>query len=138
MDNMTVSMLPELVLQEGDPSAQYIVDKLGSVVQEDDDGSLELIHKSFDDFLRDHGRCGDGWFIDVKEHEKELARRCVLSLTMFLEKWMPCYDHLEKDEAQHGLWVPFHFREEVQTPHHVVLSEGECYAVDVFDLISTC
>ncbi len=68
----------------------------------DDDGSLELIHKSFDDFLRDHGRCGDGWFIDVKEHEKELARRCVLSLTMFLEKWMPCYDHLEKDEAQHG------------------------------------
>ncbi len=130
-DKMTVSMLPELVLQAGEPSAQYIIDKLGSVVQEYEDGSLELIHKSFDDFLRDHGRCGNGWFIDVKEHEKELARRCVLSLTMFLEKWMPCYDHLEKDQAQHGLWVPFCSREKVQTPHHVVLSEGESYAVVV-------
>ncbi|PBK84337.1 hypothetical protein ARMGADRAFT_610783 [Armillaria gallica] len=130
-DNMSVSMLPELVLQAGDPSAQCIIDKLGSVVQERD-GSLELIHKSFDDFLRDHGRCGDGWFIDVEEHEKELARRCVLSLTMFLEKWMPRYDHLERDQAQNGLWVPFCFREEVQTPHHVVLSEGEGYAVEVF------
>ncbi len=131
-DNMTVSMLPELVLQEGDPPAQYIIDKLGSVVQERD-GSLELIHKSFDDFLRDHSRCGDGWFIDVKEHEKELARRCVLSLTMFLEKWMPHYDRLEKDQAQRDLWVPFSCREEVQTPHYVVLSEGESYAVDVLD-----
>ncbi|KAK0235056.1 hypothetical protein EDD85DRAFT_938360 [Armillaria nabsnona] len=72
---MTVPMLPELVLQPGDPQAQLIVAKLGSVVEERSDGSLELIHKSFDDFLRDYGRCGDGWFIDVKEHEKELARR---------------------------------------------------------------
>ncbi|KAK0430588.1 hypothetical protein EV421DRAFT_1721367 [Armillaria borealis] len=47
--NMTVPMLSELVLQEGDPSAQLIVAKLGSVVQERS-GSLELIHKSFDDF----------------------------------------------------------------------------------------
>ncbi len=50
--NMTVSMLPELILQAGDPSAQLVVDKLGSVVREDEDGNLELIHKSFDDFLR--------------------------------------------------------------------------------------
>ncbi len=130
---MTVPMLPELVLQEGDPSAQFIVDKLGSVVQENSNGGLQLIHKSFDDFLQDHSRCGDGWFIDVKEHEKELAQRCVLSLMMFLEKWMPHYDHLEKDQAQRCLWVPFHFREEVQTPHYVVLSEGEGYAVEVFE-----
>ncbi len=87
-DKMTVSMLPELVLRKGDPSAQFIVDKLGSVVQERS-GSLELIHKSFDDFLRDRGRCGDEWFIDVKEHEKELARRCVLSLTTFFKNWTP-------------------------------------------------
>ncbi|KAK0421920.1 hypothetical protein EV421DRAFT_589816 [Armillaria borealis] len=87
---MSVPMLTELVLQEGDPSAQFIVDKLGSVVQ-DFGGCLVLIHKSFDDFLRDHGRCGDLWFIDVKEHEKELARRCVLSLTMFFKDWTsPC------------------------------------------------
>ncbi len=87
-DGMTVSMLPELVLQEGDPSAQLIVDKLGSVVPERN-GSLELIHKSFDDFLRDRGRCGDRWFINVKEHERELARRCVLSLTTFFKAWTP-------------------------------------------------
>ncbi len=124
-DNMTVSMLPELVLQEGDPSAQYIIDKLGSVVQERN-GSLELIHKSFDDFLRDHGRCGDGWFIDVEEHEKELARRCVLSLMMFLENWM------QMNQARHGHWVSFYFREEAWALHHVVLSEGESYAGEVF------
>ncbi len=87
-DNMSVPMLPELILQEGDPSAQFIVDKLGSVVQYKY-GSLELIHKSFDDFLQDHSRCGDEWFIDVKEHEKELTRRCVLSLTMFFKHWTP-------------------------------------------------
>ncbi len=75
-DNMTVPMLPELVLPEGegDSLVQPIIDKLGSMVQEDEDGNLELIHKSFDDFLRDQGRCGDRWFINVKEHEQELAR----------------------------------------------------------------
>ncbi|KAK0235107.1 hypothetical protein EDD85DRAFT_954627 [Armillaria nabsnona] len=132
--NMTVPMLPELVLQEGDPSAQFIVDKLGSVVQERS-GSLELIHKSFDDFLRDHGRCGDGWFIDVKEHEKELARRCMLSLTIFLEKWMPRSAHLEEDQAQLRLlsWVPFCSRKMAQVPHHVVLSEAGDYAVNVLE-----
>ncbi|KAK0440358.1 hypothetical protein EV421DRAFT_1962432 [Armillaria borealis] len=100
---MTMPMLPELVLQEGDPSAQLIIDKLGSVVQEGEvdgpfivkttqikkSGRPKLIHKSFGDFLQDHGRCGDEWFIDVKEHEKELARRCVLSLTTFFKTWTP-------------------------------------------------
>ncbi|SJL09132.1 uncharacterized protein ARMOST_12508 [Armillaria ostoyae] len=86
---MTVPMLPELVLQPGDPRAQLIVAKLGSVVEERSDGSLELIHKSFDDFLRDQGRCKDEWFIDVKQREQELARRCVLSLTMFFKNWTP-------------------------------------------------
>ncbi|PBK89487.1 hypothetical protein ARMGADRAFT_1083474 [Armillaria gallica] len=33
-NNMTVSMLPELVLQAGDPSAQYIIDKLGCDTRE--------------------------------------------------------------------------------------------------------
>ncbi len=80
--NLTVPMLSKLVLHEGDPSAQWIVAKLGSVVQERS-GNLELIHKSFDDFLQDHDRCGDGWFIDIKQHEKELACQCMLSLKQF-------------------------------------------------------
>ncbi len=49
----------------------------------------KLIHKSFSDFLQDHGRCGDEWFIDVQEHEQELARRCLLSLTTFFKNWTP-------------------------------------------------
>ncbi|SJL09130.1 uncharacterized protein ARMOST_12506 [Armillaria ostoyae] len=100
---MTVPMLPELVLQEGDPSAQLIVDRLRSMVQQVEvvdpfipkitgikkSHRPKLIHKSFDDFLQDHDRCGDEWFIDVKEFEKELARRCVLSLTTFFKNWTP-------------------------------------------------
>ncbi len=92
---MTVPMLAELVLLQGDPRAQLIVARLGSVVQESSDGSLELIHKSFDDFLRDRGRCGDRWFVDVKEHERELARRCVSSLTLFFKNWTPTRVQLE-------------------------------------------
>ncbi|KAK0440357.1 hypothetical protein EV421DRAFT_796917 [Armillaria borealis] len=101
---MTVPMLPELVLQEGDPPAQLIVDKLGSVVQERS-GSLELIHKSFDDFLRDHGRSGDKWFVDVKEHEKELARRCVLSLTTFFKNWTPPSAHPGSSDVHRGATI---------------------------------
>ncbi|KAK0440364.1 hypothetical protein EV421DRAFT_1962443 [Armillaria borealis] len=100
---MTVPILPGLVLQEGDPSAQLIVAKLGGVVQEGyvdglfivettqiaKSGFPKLIHKSFGDFLQDHGRCGDEWFIDVREHEQELVRRCLLSLTTFFKNWTP-------------------------------------------------
>ncbi|PBK89084.1 hypothetical protein ARMGADRAFT_351318 [Armillaria gallica] len=93
--NMTVPMLPELVLQKGDPSAKLIVARLGSVVQERSNGSLELIHKSFDDFLRDQGRCSDRWFIDVKEHEQTLARRCVSSLMSFFKNRTPIRVQLE-------------------------------------------
>ncbi|KAK0495716.1 hypothetical protein EDD18DRAFT_1354219 [Armillaria luteobubalina] len=88
--NMLVPMLPALVLKEGDPPAQFLVERLGSVIKYSEKSrSLELIHKSFDDFLQDHDRCGKEWFIDVKEHEKEHARWCVLSLTMFFKNWIP-------------------------------------------------
>ncbi len=127
---MTVPMLPELVLQERDPSAQFIISKLGSVVQADKDGSLELIHKSFDDFLRDHSRCGDGWFIDVKEHEKELARRCVSLLTMLLEKWMPRTEE-DQDRLHHLYFVSLKCTG--ADDDDVVLSEGTEYAVKVLD-----
>ncbi|PBK89116.1 hypothetical protein ARMGADRAFT_352384 [Armillaria gallica] len=125
--NMTVPMLPELVLQKGDPSAQFIIDRLGSVVR-DEAGSLELIHKSFDDFLQDHRRCGDEWFIEVKEHEKELALRCMSSLTTLMETW------IGEDQARlrHLSWVPFCSGEMAQTPHDVALSEAKDYAVNVF------
>ncbi len=117
--NMTLPMLPELVLQEGegDSLVQLIIAKLGSVVQERS-GSLELIHKSFDDFLWDHGRCGDRWFIDVKKHEQNLAKRCVSSLVLFfedrtstrvqLEPVLSNIDVKKTIQDHHRRVVPFH------------------------------
>ncbi|PBK59540.1 hypothetical protein ARMSODRAFT_775903 [Armillaria solidipes] len=124
--NMTVPMLPKLVLQEGDPSAKLIVARLGSVVQERSDGSLELIHKSFDDFLQDRGRCGDKWFVDVKEHEQKLVRRCVSSLTSFFKNWMPTRVQLEPvlSDINVKKTIQDHYRRVV--PSHI----GD-YAVDV-------
>ncbi len=131
--NMTTPMLPELVLREGDPQAQLIVDKLGSVVQERD-GSLELIHKSFDDFLRDHGRCGDEWFIDVKEHEKELTRRCMLSLTMFFNTWTPLSAHLEKDQALRAASSSdYYSRAKGPELYHQVPSHVRHYAANILE-----
>ncbi len=150
---MTVPMLPELVLQQGDPRAQLIVARLGSVVQERSDGSLELIHKSFDDFLQDHSRCGVEWFIDVKKHEKELAQRCVLSLTIFLDSWtpigayleeaqlpphgtVPCNDNHDDDtDVDHDTDIYDNYdsyrREKVLTLYHAVPSHIKDYAVKV-------
>ncbi|KAK0437751.1 uncharacterized protein EV420DRAFT_1342533 [Desarmillaria tabescens] len=140
--NMTVPMLPELVLREGDPPAQLIVDKLGSVVQEHinlshhSQRTLELIHKSFDDFLQDHGRCGDRWFIDVKEHEKKLARRCMLSLAEFSENWTlaPGAHAIEEDQVQpvHSSGNPSNPRENVAL-YHVVPSHIRDYALNVVE-----
>ncbi|SJL09142.1 uncharacterized protein ARMOST_12518 [Armillaria ostoyae] len=134
---MTVPMLPELVLQQGDPRAQLIVARLGSVVQERSDRSLELIHKSFDDFLRDNSRCGSGWFIDVKEHGIELARRCVLSLTMFLDSWTPISARFEEAQLPPHGTVPCnddsnsYSREKVLNLYHAVPSHIGDYAVKV-------
>ncbi|PBK89091.1 hypothetical protein ARMGADRAFT_351804 [Armillaria gallica] len=128
--NMTVPMLPKLVLQKGEGAflAQSIVDKLGSVVREDEDGNLELIHKSFDDFLRDHGRSRDRWFIDVKKHEQELASRCVLSLTSFFEDWTSTRVQLEP------VLSDINVKETIQDRYRrVVPSHIRDYAVNVLD-----
>ncbi|KAK0235058.1 hypothetical protein EDD85DRAFT_65629 [Armillaria nabsnona] len=130
--SITVSMLSELVLQEEDPPAQTIIGKLGSVVEERS-GCLELIHKSFDDFLQDYNRCGR-WFIDIKQHEMELARRCMLSLTQFLKNWTPRCAHLKKDHAQPALssleWYP---RVKLLELYHDIPSHIQDYAVNVLD-----
>ncbi|KAK0235092.1 hypothetical protein EDD85DRAFT_967501 [Armillaria nabsnona] len=107
-------------------SMTLIVAKLGSVVQERSNGSLELIHKSFDDFLQDHGRCGDGWFIDVKEHEQELARRCVSSLTSFLKNWTPTTVQLELVLSNIGVMKTIQDHYRCVVPSHI----GD-YAVNV-------
>ncbi|KAK0443059.1 uncharacterized protein EV420DRAFT_1649347 [Desarmillaria tabescens] len=132
--DMTVPIL-ELVLQEGDPSAQLITDKLGSVVTQERSGNLVLIHKSFDDFLRDHGRCGDRWFIDVKEREKELARQCMLSLAKFAENWTPpanaqaIEDQVQPTRSSGNSRNP---RENVAL-YHVVPSHIRDYALNVLE-----
>ncbi|KAK0235077.1 hypothetical protein EDD85DRAFT_954607 [Armillaria nabsnona] len=123
---MTVPMLPELVLQQGDPRAQLIVARLGSVVQERSDRSLELIHKSFDDFLQDLGRCGDGWFIDVEEHEQKLAQRCLSSLMSFFKNWTPTRVQFEPILSDINLKKTIQDRY-----HHVVPSHIQHYAMNI-------
>ncbi|KAK0437894.1 hypothetical protein EV421DRAFT_1907090 [Armillaria borealis] len=99
-------MLPDLVLQEGDPSAQFVIGKLGSVVQE---------------------RCGGGWFIDVKEHENELARRFGHLISAHFEEsqlpphgTVPCNDDCDS-----------YSREKVLNLYHAVPSHIGDYAVKV-------
>ncbi|KAK0229512.1 hypothetical protein EDD85DRAFT_130610 [Armillaria nabsnona] len=101
---LTQDDLNKIVLSKKDTSAQDILDKLGSVVEKyddddsDDDGDdetdpkrggfIQLIHKSFDDFLThqsSHHR--DSWFINIKDHQRKFAQQCLSVLTSFLKEW---------------------------------------------------
>ncbi|PBK82056.1 hypothetical protein ARMGADRAFT_743142 [Armillaria gallica] len=89
---LTADLLDALVLTPGyDPSAQYVLEKLGSVVQSDKESGdfIRLIHKSFDHFLTDPSRCGERWFINIEDHKNKFARQCLSCLTNFLADWVP-------------------------------------------------
>ncbi|SJL10355.1 uncharacterized protein ARMOST_13741 [Armillaria ostoyae] len=84
--------LTALALTPGGLPATAILKKLGAVVHFSDakeGGFLRLIHKSFDDFLRNPSHCKDSWLIKVEDHERKLAERCLSSLTTFLMSWPP-------------------------------------------------
>ncbi len=86
---MTEDVLDSLVLlDEGSPPSHHIVSMLGSVLSpETKDSPIQLIHKSFDDFLHDQSRCGDEWLIDVTVHRKAIAEQCRLASKSFMETW---------------------------------------------------
>ncbi len=87
---LTRDDLKNLVLDPKDTSAQDILNNLGSMVETNTKsrGSNRLIHKSFDDFLthqRSHRK--DSWFINIEDHKRKFARRCLSMLTGFLKEW---------------------------------------------------
>ncbi|KAK0437162.1 hypothetical protein EV421DRAFT_1075347 [Armillaria borealis] len=83
-----------IVLSPEDPNPRLVLAKLGSVLQtnEESGGFIQLIHKSFDDFLTNPSRCGERWFIDVEDQKRKFARQWLLSLTDFLASWQPNFD----------------------------------------------
>ncbi|KAK0234409.1 hypothetical protein EDD85DRAFT_955231 [Armillaria nabsnona] len=90
---MTEDILDKLVLDEGSPRSHHIVSMLGSVLSpETEDSPIRSIHKSLDDFLQDRSRCGDEWFVDVPLHRRAIARRCLDTSELFLQKWSPKID----------------------------------------------
>ncbi|KAK0442800.1 uncharacterized protein EV420DRAFT_1649549 [Desarmillaria tabescens] len=90
---MTAVLLDNIVLTPNeDTAAQVILEKLGSVLRlpsTEDDGFIEVIHKSFDDFLKRPLPRQDGWFIDIEAHQRKLAKQCLSRLIKFLESWVP-------------------------------------------------
>ncbi len=89
LPGMTEDILDNIVLvDEGGPPSHYIISMLGSVLTpESEDEAIQLIHKSLADFLQDRNRCGDEWFVDVTQHYRALAKRCLDVSKSFLQKW---------------------------------------------------
>ncbi|KAK0209687.1 hypothetical protein IW262DRAFT_1468674 [Armillaria fumosa] len=84
----------DIVLSPKGPKPRVILAKLGSVLQRNEENGdhIQLIHKSFDDFLTNPLRCKERWFIDVEAYRRKFARQCLSSLTDFLASWMPDSD----------------------------------------------
>ncbi|KAK0488065.1 hypothetical protein EDD18DRAFT_1191984 [Armillaria luteobubalina] len=78
------------ILGEGSPPLHYIVSMLGSVLSpQTEDLPIQIIHKSFNDFLQDQSRCGDDWFINVALHHQAIAEQSQIASKSFLETWSP-------------------------------------------------
>ncbi|KAK0204320.1 hypothetical protein DFS33DRAFT_878717 [Desarmillaria ectypa] len=53
--------------QPGGPKPSYFLTMLGSVVQISREKIIQPVHRSFFDFLQDKEKCGDDWYVDVKQ-----------------------------------------------------------------------
>ncbi|KAK0430620.1 hypothetical protein EV421DRAFT_2024988 [Armillaria borealis] len=87
---LTPNDLTKLVLGSGETLAKDILDKLGSVVDTNtkSGGFIQLIHRSFDNFLTHPGlHCKDSWFIDIEDHKRKFAWQCLSVLINFLKEW---------------------------------------------------
>ncbi|KAK0481276.1 hypothetical protein IW261DRAFT_1562554 [Armillaria novae-zelandiae] len=85
---MTEVILDTLILDEDSPPSSRIVSMLGSVLTpETNDSPIQLIHKSFDDFLQNQSQSGDDWFVDVMLHQQKIAKQCLDASILFLKKW---------------------------------------------------
>ncbi|PBK87875.1 hypothetical protein ARMGADRAFT_1085207 [Armillaria gallica] len=107
---LTPDDLAKIMLGSGETSAKDILDKLGSVVETDTEqhGFIQLIHKSFDDFLTHQSlHHKDSWFIDIEDHKRKFAQQCLSMLTNFLEEWVESSDipsHIHNYALLGPLW----------------------------------
>ncbi len=107
---LTPDDLAKIVLGSGETSAKDILDKLGSVVETNTEqhGFIQLIHKSFDDFLTHQSlHHKDSWFINIKDHQRKFAQQCLSVLTNFLKEWAEGSDissHIKNYALLGPLW----------------------------------
>ncbi|KAK0502044.1 hypothetical protein EDD18DRAFT_679799 [Armillaria luteobubalina] len=94
-----------LVLDGDDTLGHYTLSDVASIVEfASEKDRIQLMHVSFKEFLVDPQRHRDNWFIDVRRHERDLARRCLSSLNTFLRSWRSLVDKYRNR-------VPAHIRD---------------------------
>uniref|UniRef100_A0A0W0F2Z7 Nephrocystin 3-like N-terminal domain-containing protein n=1 Tax=Moniliophthora roreri TaxID=221103 RepID=A0A0W0F2Z7_MONRR len=125
----TTSMLEVFVHNWGaSPSKEVdvksIVEKLGSVLIEDDNFGLRLMHKSFDEFL---STSTSSWYIDVEEHLANMAYATISCVLYHIEKpdmeVKEAYIFLKDLQYATSYWLIFYER----TGVHKVLSSPALY-----------
>lgn len=80
---LTVGAIDNLMFGLDQSIAGDIVGMLASVVTFEEEAPIRLIHKSFDDFLQNHQRCGDEWYISTMEYRRQITIRCFKHLAEF-------------------------------------------------------
>ncbi|KAF7967810.1 hypothetical protein HWV62_32965 [Athelia sp. TMB] len=59
-------------------TCRLVLQRLGCVIHGSEGQTVRMLHKSFPDYLTNHGACGsEAWFIDVQEHQLALAHACL-------------------------------------------------------------
>ena len=98
---LTIVDIDALLFDE--PQAGDLIHMLGSVATLDTRNTIALIHKSFNDFLRDKERSRE-WHIDLEEHAKVIVGACLCHLNDFLDTKAPSSSY--RGSKPHELDVP--------------------------------
>ncbi|KAF7982120.1 hypothetical protein HWV62_29841 [Athelia sp. TMB] len=70
-----------LGFRDGGRTCRTVLQRLGCVIQWSKRQTARTLHKSFPDYLTDRNHCAsEPWFIDVQEHQHELALACLSTM----------------------------------------------------------
>ncbi|KAK0458659.1 uncharacterized protein EV420DRAFT_369674 [Desarmillaria tabescens] len=87
---LTPESFHALIFDGDDTLGHCALSNAASVVElTSEKGRIQLMHTSFKEFLLDPQRHRDDWFIDIRLHERNLARRCLSLLNTFFSSWGP-------------------------------------------------
>jgi hypothetical protein len=78
----TVSIIRDLT---NISDVEQLLQRMGSIVSISHNTEVELLHKSFDDFLLDKSRCGESWYIHLPDHRHKLAAACLSQACTWLK-----------------------------------------------------